>query len=424
MQTDYRKMWQDLGMNLDNHDQLMASLSRLHKKTHLSRKNRPETMELFDRAFHDSHARRVAQILDYREKGGKSIGTFCIYVPDEIALAADVLPIPLCGGSGWSVNYADKMFPRDICPLVRSTFGMAFSGTCPYKTLKDWALGETTCDAKKKAWDLLGFKVLEVPQKKQAMDRDLWVKEVYAFKEMVEELSEKKVTAESLLENIKLVNAKRAVLRRIDEFRKLDEPPINGLDALLVVQVSMNQDIREFVENGNKLVEELEERAGKGVSAYDAPGIRVMLAGSPSPMGNAKVHYAVESSGMRVVVDESCTGLRYFRDDVDDTPGDLDTLMERVADRYFSIDCACFSPNRERMDNAREIVKEYRVEGVIHNILQYCHGYDIEAAALDKTLGELEIPSLKIVTDYSEEDVEQIKVRTDAFAEMINSRRG
>ncbi|UCE06817.1 MAG: hypothetical protein JSW07_01885 [bacterium] len=127
--NEFKKMWQDLGMNLELHDEFLKNLSNQHKKTHLSQKNRPKTMERFDHSFHASHTRRVAEILEYRKGGGKSIGTFCIYVPDEIALAADVLPIPLCGGSGWSVNYADKMFPRDICPLVRSTFGMAFSNT-------------------------------------------------------------------------------------------------------------------------------------------------------------------------------------------------------------------------------------------------------------------------------------------------------
>ena len=127
--TDFRKMWHDLGVDLELHDQLLGDLENLHKKTHLSQKNRPETMTRFDHSFHASHTERVAEILEYRKNGGKTIGTFCIYVPDEIAFAADVLPIPLCGGSGWSVSYADKMFPRDICPLVRSTFGMAFSST-------------------------------------------------------------------------------------------------------------------------------------------------------------------------------------------------------------------------------------------------------------------------------------------------------
>lgn len=126
---DFRKMWQELGINLELHDQLLENLSGLHQQTHLSQKKRPRMMERFDHSFHASHAERVAEIREYRANSGKSIGTFCIYVPDEIALAADVLPIPLCGGSGWSVNYADKMFPRDICPLVRSTFGMALSAT-------------------------------------------------------------------------------------------------------------------------------------------------------------------------------------------------------------------------------------------------------------------------------------------------------
>jgi len=121
--------WQELGVNQELHDQLIANTTRLHRQTHLAQQNRPETMTRFDHSFHACHTDRVAEIMEYRKNGGKSIGTFCIYVPDEIAFAADVLPIPLCGGSGWPVAYADKMFPRDICPLIRSTFGMAFSGT-------------------------------------------------------------------------------------------------------------------------------------------------------------------------------------------------------------------------------------------------------------------------------------------------------
>ena len=124
-----REIWEELGVDLEKHDQLLDSQNALHQKTHLAQPNRPKEMERFDQSFHASHAERVAEILEYRKNGGKSIGTFCIYVPDELAMAAEVLPIPLCGGSNWSVDYADKMLPRDICPLVRSTFGMAFSNT-------------------------------------------------------------------------------------------------------------------------------------------------------------------------------------------------------------------------------------------------------------------------------------------------------
>ena len=421
MPHDFRKMWTELGLDLANHDELVASQSRLHEKTHLWQKNRPDAIRRFDEALHASHAERLAEIRDYREKGGKAIGTFCIYVPDEIALAAGVLPIPLCGGSGWPVDYADKMLPRDICPLVRSTFGMAFSGTCPYGKLTDFMLGETTCDAKKKAWDLFGFKVLEVPQRKVEVDRDLWRTEVRRFTVMVEELSGVKVTPEGLAESTRLVNRKRMALQRVNEFRKLDEPPISGLDALLVAQTALSMDIHSFIAAAEELADELDERAKRGVSAYDAPGMRVMVAGSPSPMGYSKVHYVLESSGMRVVCDESCTGVRYFRDLVDESPADLDGQLRAIADRYFEIDCSCFSPNSERMENVKTLVEEYNVQGVVHSILQYCHAYDIESKAVDKVLAQMKIPSTKIVTDYSEEDVEKLKVRVEAFAEVSAS---
>ena len=419
---DIRDRWTKLGLDLELHDQLMESMSDVHARTHLWQKNRPRNMERFDHALHASHAGRVAEILDYREKGGKSIGTFCIYVPDEVALAADVLPIPLCGGSNWSVSYADVKFPRDICPLIRSTFGMAFSNTCPYKTLKDFVVGETTCDAKKKAWDLLGFKVIEVPQKKNKVDRALWLQEMYQFKDMIEELSGVKVAPEKLNEKIKLVNLKRRALQRINEFRKLPNPPISGLDALLVSQVALNQDIHVFIRGAEALADELQERVEKGVSAYEDEEKRVMIAGSPSPMGNAKVHYIVELSGLQAVIDESCTGLRYYRDLVDETQTDLDGMMEAIADRYFDIDCSCFSPNTERFENVAKIIKEYNVDGVVHNILQYCHGYNIEARALVSMLKDMGVPSIIIETDYSQEDIGQLRTRIEAFSEILEQK--
>ena len=419
---DYNEIWKSLGIDLELHRQLLENLGNLHKKTHLSQKNRPETMQLFDHSFHSSHSGRVAEILEYRKNGGKAIGTFCIYVPDEIALAAGVLPIPLCGGADWSVSYADKMFPRDICPLIRSTFGMAFSKTCPYAKLKDFAIGETTCDAKKKAWDLLGFKVMEVPQKKDPIDKDLWIGEVYHFKEMVENLSGIKVTAEQLREKIRLVNRKRKALQKIDEFRKIPHPPISGLDALLVVQVALNQDIVKFIADAEALIAELQERVNKGILVGNGNGKRVMIAGSPSPMGNAKVHYIVESSGLQIVVDESCTGQRYYRELVDESPTDLDGMIKAIADRYFNIDCSCFSPNTERMENMNRLVKEFRVQGVVQNVLQYCHCYNIEAKAVELSLKKIGIPSIKIETDYSLEDSGQIRTRIEAFAEILEDK--
>jgi len=416
-------MWTELSMDVKLHDQLLENSEKTHSRNFLWQKNRPETMKAFDRALHDSHGQRVAEVIGYRKAGGRSIGSFCIYLPDEISMAAGVLNIPLCGGSGFSVNYADKILPRDICPLVRSTFGMALSGTCPYKTLKDCVVGETTCDAKKKTWDLLNFRVLEVPQKKNDIDRNLWLAEVKDFAGQMEALSGRTITASSLRAGIRKQNRKRNVLNAINDFRKLTEPPISGLDALLVSQVALNMDIDTFLETGKALLEELEDRAVKGISAYQEPGVRVLMAGTPSPMGYAKVHAAAEMSGLRVVIDESCTGLRYSRNNVPEDIETVDGMMQAIADRYFDIDCACFTPNTERRENLREMVNGFRVEAVVHNILQYCHGFNVEAGVMDKVLLEMNVPSMKIVSDYSQEDFEQIRIRMESFKGIVENRR-
>ena len=266
---------------------------------------------------------------------------------------------------------------------------------------------------------MLGFQIMEVPQRKNPIDEQLWLEEIYKFKEMVERLSGVKICPEKLSEKIKLVNLKRKAMQRIDEFRKLPNPPISGLDALQIAQVSLNQDIHKFIEDTEALADELLQRAEAGISAFNGSGKRVMMAGSPSPMGYAKVHHIVESSGLQIVMDESCTGLRYFRDLVDESQTDLDGMLKAIAERYFSIDCSCFSPNEERMDNITKIVEDYKVDGVVQNVLQYCHTYNIEAKVVENTLKEIGIPSIKIETDYSEEDIGQIRTRIEAFAEML-----
>ena len=155
---EHDKMWEELGLDVELHHQLLESIGKNYHNTVESQKNRPQSMAYFDGVIHASHGDRVKELIDAKNRGEKIAGTFCIYVPEEIAMAVDVIPLPLCGGTNFSVPYAEKMFPRDICPLVKSTLGLAFSKTCPYAPIKNMAVGETTCDAKKKTWEILAGK--------------------------------------------------------------------------------------------------------------------------------------------------------------------------------------------------------------------------------------------------------------------------
>lgn len=420
--TDNEKLWQELGLDVKLHSELQESGDRNFKQTVGAQKDRPEAMAYFDRALHESHGARIAELVAARKQGRKVVGTFCVYVPDEIALAADMIPVALCGGTNFTIPYAERTFPRDICPLIKSTLGMAFSKTCPYGPILDMMVGETTCDAKKKTWEILAdptFLVMEVPQKKEAIDVELWRQAVREFKAKVEEISGRKVAPQALAASIKVMNEKRRALQQLAGLRKAALPPISGLDALLVNQLALSDDPVRFTQMVNRLNTELATRVSRGISPFARGAKRILFSGCPAVMGNWKMHALVESSGAVIVHDESCTGSRYFENLVDETAKDLEGQIAAIADRYFKVNCACFTPNQDRIDGVVSKAKEYGVNGVVEYVLQTCHGYNIEAMRVEAALKQAGIPSLKTVTDYSEEDTGQLRTRIEAFLETL-----
>jgi len=421
---DHREFLAELGLDVGLHDRLLESIGESYAEAVLSQRTRPEAMEYFDQAVHESHGARVKEIADARDRGARMLGTFCIYVPEEIVLAAGAIPFALCGGTGFSVPYAEKRLPRDICPLLKSTLGLAFSKTCPYGPVKDMAVGETTCDAKKKTWDLLAalgtnIHVLELPQTKTDAARRLWLSEVLGFRTRVEELTGRRIEADALGEAIRVMNRKRRLLAELAQLRTADRPPISGTDALVVMQVALIDEPRRFCDALEGLLAELPERMRNGNTPFPAGARRVLVSGCPAVMGNWKLHHVIESSGAVVVGDESCTGSRYYRHLVEENGRSLQERLEALADRYFRIDCACFSPNTERVERVAEMARECRADAVVQYVLQFCHAYNVESVRIADTLGRAGIPSLTIVSDYGGEDTGQIRTRVEALLESV-----
>ena len=421
--SDYEDVWKELGLDLPRHDELLKSIGGAYNNIIASQPNRPEAMAYFDNAVAVAHCARIKELIDSKSKGGKVIGTFCIYVPEEIALAAGVTPVALCGGTQFSIQYAEVLFPRDICPLIKSTLGLGLGKICPYLPVINMAVGETTCDGKKKTWEILTTMVptyvMEVPQKKEQIDQKLWLREVMLFKDKMEELSGRKVTLDTLKRGVRTINRKREALAKLHSFRKEPVVPISGKDVLEVTQVALLDDPERFASNVETLNKELEERVKNKMGVFLEKAKRLMVAGCPMVVPNWKIHHLVETSGGAVVCDETCTGFRYYANLVEENATDLNELLENVADRYLQISCSCFTPNQERVDKVIDLAKEYHVDGVIQYILQYCHGYNIEAVKLEHALKEAGIPVLRLETDYSEEDIGPLKTRIEAFLERL-----
>ena len=417
---DYRKLWSDLGMDLEKHDKLCAVLPELYSSVYLTQENRPEGMNYFNFVVAEVHGLRIQELADHKTDGGKVIGTFCVFVPDEVILAAKAIGVGLCAGSQFWVEDGEKVLPRNLCPLIKAFMGAKVGGTCPYFNSCDMVIGETTCDGKKKAWEILDeyvpVHVMDLPQMKKNKDYKMWEDEIKILIEKVEELTGNKITVESLKEGIRIANARRRALKRLYDLRKLKPSPISGLDALLISQIAFYDNPLRFTEMLNALCDELDEKA-KNLIPDDRK--RLMITGTPMAVPNWKLHSIIESLDAQIVVEETCTGTRYFENEVSEEGDTIEDLIKNLADRYLKINCACFTPNDGRLEDIIKYVDEYSVDGVIDANLSFCHTYAVEHRDIDKGLKEKNIPVMNIETDYSSEDSGQIKTRAEAFLEMI-----
>ncbi|MGA9187481.1 MAG: double-cubane-cluster-containing anaerobic reductase [Methanosarcina sp.] len=370
----------------------------------------------------NSYNARICQITEERKTGKKVVGTLCLFVPDEIILAAGADRVILCGGKNDTVSIAEQYLPRNICPLVKSSFGSIINDgcsgvrSCSQFGLVDMVVAENTCDSKKKMYELLEdyvpTYVLDLPQRPDSPEAiKYFLEELNKFKSVMERLTGNKVTVEQLKKEIKSLNETRQLLHRLYDLRKVDPPLISGLDVLKVMQKQYFLSTDELKKSLCMLIDEAEQ-----VEADWAHKPRIMISGCPMAGGNTKVPEIIESKGGVIVAEESCTGTRSFWELVDE---DKDPMLA-LAERYIRIPCSCMTPNDRRIDNILELAREFKVDGVVYYTLQFCHGYNIERYKVQQALKKAGIPMLSIETDYSDSDVEQIGLRVDAFMEMLS----
>jgi benzoyl-CoA reductase/2-hydroxyglutaryl-CoA dehydratase subunit BcrC/BadD/HgdB len=423
----YVDLWKTLGIDIEKHNSLLQTQGSYIKEIVQPQKNRPKNMAYFDSLVTESHLKRIKDIVDFKSQGNKIVGAFCLYAPEELIYAAGAVMVGLCGGAQFPIADAETVLPSNICPLIKSSFGFKIGRICPYFQLSDMLVGETTCDGKKKMYELLSehtpMHVMEIPHNpNKPQSRTLWLKELELFKEQLEKLTGNQITPEKLELSIELINNRRIALKRLSDLRKTVPSPISGIDALLVNQVSGDDNLAHSTAKIRELCDELDERVRTGVGVTGKDAIRLLVTGSPMALPNLKLHAIAESLGASIIAEESCSGTRYFNRLVTPKGYSMPDLMDALVDRYSAIDCACFTPNTSRLANIGVLLGDFRVNGVINYTLQYCHTFNVEGVKIAHLLKEADVPLLNIESDYSQEDAAQIRTRLEAFLELIAAK--
>lgn len=381
---------------------------------------RKELPEIFE-GFAEARRNGFIAAKNLKEKDIPMVGTFCTYMPQELPMAMGAAVVSLCATSDETIQEAESDLPKNLCPLIKSSYGFGKTDKCPFFYFSDIVVGETTCDGKKKMYEYLGeFKdvhVMELPNTQTTKEGfELWKNEIIKLKGILEKKFDVKITDEAVREAIKFKNIERQTLKDFYEIGKLNPPALSGQDILKVLYGSTfkfdkNDTIKEVSELSARVKKEYEE--GKRLD----PKPRIVVTGCPIGGVTEKVVKAIEENGAYVVAYENCMGAKAIDRLVDEANEDV---YEALAEKYLNIGCSCMSPNPNRIELLSAMVDEYQADGVVDVILQACHTYAVESLKIKRFVnGEKSIPYMSIETDYSQSDIGQLNTRMAAFIEMM-----
>lgn len=367
----------------------------------------------------------VGRCKDYaqaaRSAGQPVVGIMCEYAPRELILAAGGVPVCLCGGDAETIPAAEAYLPACLCPLIKSTYGYCVEKSNPFLEMADLVVAETTCDGKKKMFELMAAQrptyLMELSQKEDDPDALAhWVREMAKLKEFLEERYRTVITTAKLRAAVVALNRERSLRRQLAGLLKADHPPLSGrqlLDLKSLIPV-IPGDLEHYEET-------LRVLGNGGARAGGRRRVRVLLTGVPLVHGAERVLDLIEQQGGLVVCQENCTGLKPILEDV---PEDAPDLLRALAEKYYRLPCSVKTPNQARMEWLRRLAVEYRAECVVELVWQGCLTYAVESYRVKRLVEEeLGLPYLRIETDYSPSDSARLATRLEALVETVEQRR-
>ena len=372
--------------------------------------------------FVDARKAGFIRVKDYVQNGGHLVGMFCSYTPLELFDAADVAVVGLCGTSNEPIEDAEKVLPKNLCPLIKSSYGFAYTDKCPYTYFCDFIVGETTCDGKKKMFELLNdikeTYVLHLPQSQQrAYAKDIWYEEIKLLKAKLEEKYGIEITDEKLREAARKRNEMRKYMCELYSLQGTVPPALKSTEVMATLAQGMfNFGVDAQTASYKAKVESVKAAIARGEQPVSPDAKRILLTGCPSTGVIQKVGATIEKNGGVIVCLDDCGGERTQKMLVDENAPDI---LRAISDRYLEIHCSVMTTNEGRIENTREMVKKYKAEGVVEMVLQACHTFNVESTLMQKMCQEEGIPYMKLETDYSTSDSGQIETRLAAFIEML-----
>jgi len=365
------------------------------------------------RVLRDAARNPDAVAAAWKARGGKVAGYRCLTVPEELILAAGMLPHPLYGTPD-PVGPADAYFQSCTCELARNLFDRALAGK--YAGL-DLVLFGNTCDIVRKLTDLWNGYIpgarawlCNTPQKiRNEASRDYTIEELRRTAAAIGRVAGREPDRAALADAIRLTNETRRLLRAIFELRAGEAQRFSAAEALDIV---MGASVLPKPEANAALARLLEDLARVEPVARSGP--RILVTGSL--LDSTALLELIEQEGGGVVAEDLCTSLRYFWHPVPAADDPFEALYRHFDRRPV---CACLHPLDARFDFLTELIAAFRVEAVVCFNLKYCHPFLYEAPIFQQRLQARGLPTIVLEVGHDHSGLGQLRTRLQAFVEML-----
>ena len=350
-----------------------------------------------------------------QDHGGKIIGSFCSYTPEEIIFAADALCFRIFG-TGAKHSMADAHLQAYSCSLVRGALEDALSGRLNFL---DGVVFPHTCDSIQRLSDIWRINVplrlhadVVLPVKLDTQSaRDYMVDVFKTFRKQLEKHLCIKITEEALKKSVETYNRIRNCLERIYNIRRENPDAIAARDVNTLVKASMMMDRNLLLDNLLQITQRLEDKRDRAASVRK----RLIISGGVCNMPD--LFQVIEDSGGAVVWDDLCTGSRYF-EGVIDTNGDV---IESIARRYAER-CICPAKHSGLLSRGEQLVqlaKENQADGIIFLLLKFCDPHAFDFPYIKAMLEKEGVPAMLLEVEDQLTAGGRLKTRLEAFLEML-----
>ena len=355
----------------------------------------------------------------WQAKGKKAVGVICCHVPEELFYAADIMPVRMRATNCVDSSDAQVWMSSFSCSFARGILQYWLEG--PYKDLDGFVTSDG-CMQSSRVYDNAAYiskhdntgkyvRQIGAPRKISPRSYPFYRAELQSLVEELEALSGCKVTDDRLKEAVKKYNEARELIAKIYELRKEKDPVISGTDCLKLTLSVTNMPIDEYVELLKAFLADVKNM--KPITEHRA---RLMVIGSG--LDDPKYLEVIEEKGGLVVQDALCFGSRGFDKPMEIDDSDvlgsiakyyLDRLVcPRMMDKHFEMD-----------DYIIETCKNWNVDGILYERMQYCEIWGGEAAYFQNRLKDAGIPILTVEREEQMANAGQLGIRAEAFVEMI-----